>query len=137
NAGMTGVGSAGSSVFLWAGSTYANRNTAPIRFTRDGDAVFNKIDERGGNIGQFEIEGSGSQIGTLSVGSKFQVGNYLQLSADIETLFGKKGADSGGFGNFFEAKFDYTATFSAFTIAYNWQRSGTNRAMSLRAERGG
>ena len=42
NAGITGVGNS-EGVFFWAGSTYAGRNTAPIRFYRNGTGYLQNV----------------------------------------------------------------------------------------------
>lgn len=73
-AGITGEGTADTSVRVWAGSSKENRATAPFRVLQDGTAVMSKAEVTGkinaesGTIGGFEI-GSGRIGATASAGA--------------------------------------------------------------------
>lgn len=72
-AGITGEGTADTSVRVWAGASKDNRATAPFRVLQDGTAVMSKAEVTGkinaesGTIGGFEI-GSG-RIGATASGT--------------------------------------------------------------------
>lgn len=72
-AGITGQGTASTSVRVWAGASYENRGTAPFRVLQDGSFVATKATIEGninaisGSIGGFEI-GSG-RIGATASGT--------------------------------------------------------------------
>ena len=72
-AGITGEGTADTSVRVWAGASKENRATAPFRVLQDGTAVMSKAEVTGkinaerGTIGGFEI-GSG-RIGATASGT--------------------------------------------------------------------
>lgn len=51
NAGITGEGSI-DEVFLWGGSTFSNRDTAPIRFYRNGKGVLKNVQVEGDIIAE-------------------------------------------------------------------------------------
>lgn len=81
-AGITGNGTADTSVRIWAGASFGNRATAPFRVLQDGSFVATKgtitgtINATAGSIGGFEI-GSG-RIGA-SAGAGDTSGNGLAL----------------------------------------------------------
>lgn len=67
-AGITGQGTAATSVRFWAGASFENRNTAPFRVLQDGSVIMTKATVEGvikaisGSIGGFEI--ASGRIGT-------------------------------------------------------------------------
>lgn len=79
-AGMTGQGTAASSIRFWAGASFENRATAPFRVRQDGKVIMTnaevsgKINASSGEIGGFSIgqgrigvNGSGDQYAGLSI----------------------------------------------------------------------
>lgn len=85
NAGLTGVGTGNNNVFLWGGSTYANRNTAPLRLYRNGDAVFNQLTATGGTIGGFKIFSSHLESNVSYEGGRFTLNPGAGFIAFIRT----------------------------------------------------
>lgn len=71
-AGMTGNGTAASSIRFWAGASFENRATAPFRVQQDGSVVMTKATVEGiinaisGYIGGFKIEPGKIGYGTTS-----------------------------------------------------------------------
>lgn len=77
-AGMTGQGTAASSVRFWAGTSFENRSSAPFRVMQDGSVVMTKatvqgvVDAISGSIGGFRISsgkigyGSSSEMDTTT-----------------------------------------------------------------------
>jgi len=57
-AGLTGEGSGDSAVRIWAGSTYANRASAPFRVTQGGDVFTNNLTA----VGDFKTAVSGTRV---------------------------------------------------------------------------
>lgn len=85
NAGITGVGSASDSVFIWGGSDYASRNSAPIQLKRNGDAIFKQIQAEGGKIGPFTITSHALTYGDSSVSNN----KYMTLDVLKEVRMGQ------------------------------------------------
>ena len=100
-AGITGDGTAESSVRFWAGTSYGNRTTAPYRVLQDGSFVSNKgtitgtIYANSGSIGGFSI--ASGRIGVAS----------------------SSGATSG-------SGFSLSDDFVKFSDSYTWASIGTN-----------
>jgi hypothetical protein len=100
-AGITGNGTAESSVRFWAGASYGNRNTAPYRVLQDGSFVATKgtitgtIYANAGTIGGFAI--ASGRIGVAS----------------------SSGATTG-------SGFSLYSSFIKFSDSYRWASIGTN-----------
>lgn len=100
-AGITGNGTAESSVRFWAGASYGNRTTAPFRVLQDGSFVATKgtitgtIYANAGTIGGFAI--ASGRIGVAS----------------------SSGATSG-------SGFSLYGSFIKFSDSYSWASIGTN-----------
>jgi hypothetical protein len=60
NAGITGIGTE-NDVFLWGGSTFSNRDTAPIRFYRNGTGYLSNVTVKGNII---------AESGSIGIGDK-------------------------------------------------------------------
>ena len=77
-AGMTGQGTAASSIRFWAGASFENRETAPYRVMQDGSVVMTKATVEGvikaisGTIGGFEFANG-------RIGSTYDSGSGLAL----------------------------------------------------------
>lgn len=71
-AGMTGNGTAASSIRFWAGASFENRATAPFRVQQDGSVVMTKATVEGvinalsGYIGGFKVEAGKIGYGSTS-----------------------------------------------------------------------
>ena len=71
-AGITGNGTAASSIRFWAGASFENRATAPFRVQQDGSVVMTKATVEGvinalsGYIGGFKVEAGKIGYGTTS-----------------------------------------------------------------------
>lgn len=71
-AGITGNGTAASSIRFWAGASFENRATAPFRVQQDGSVVMTKATVEGvinalsGYIGEFKVEAGKIGYGTSS-----------------------------------------------------------------------
>lgn len=80
-AGMTGQGTAASSIRFWAGASFENRATAPYRVMQDGSVVMTKatvegiINAKSGYIGGFRI-----QPGQIGYGSSSEQDNTHGLA---------------------------------------------------------
>lgn len=85
-AGITGDGTADSSIRFWAGASFENRATAPFRVQQDGSVVMTKATVEGvinalsGYIGGFKIETGKIGYGT---GSEQDTTNGLALLKDF------------------------------------------------------
>lgn len=102
-AGITGEGTAASSVRIWAGASTENRATAPFRVMQDGSVVMTKATVEGiinaisGTIGGFEI-GSG-RIGNV-YGSDSGLALYNDFIRFLSPGSGRKYAAIGDLGTF-------------------------------------
>lgn len=118
NAGITGVGVPDDSVFLWAGVPYAERNSAPIQLRRNGDAIFNQLQAKGGKIGSFNITFTGL---TYDIS-----GSYFNLLTNDGLKVGK--VVNAGRREFF---FAYEHSLPSVQIKSTGYWGGKNTALSL------
>ena len=100
NAGITGTGNT-DDVFFWAGSTYAGRNTAPLRFYRNGTGYLQNVTiegvvragriggENGWRVTEDEIT---SEKGNIVFKSTEKTGNlpdiFVGLGKSVNNYFG-------------------------------------------------
>lgn len=87
-AGITGVGTAGTDVRIWAGDTYENRATAPFRVLQNGTLY-----ATGATIGGIINAAAGSSIDYSILGNKptlgvFASANKITTAAGFANLFG-------------------------------------------------
>jgi hypothetical protein len=87
-AGITGVGTAGTDVRIWAGDTYANRATAPFRVLQNGTLY-----ATGATIGGVINAAAGSSIDYSILSNRptlgeFAAANKITSSAGFAALFG-------------------------------------------------
>lgn len=120
-AGMTGQGTAESSIRFWAGASFENRATAPFRVLQDGSVVMTKATVEGiikaisGSIGGFEIDqgrigvsddrtGTSDGLSLLSSFIKYSIRNtYKNIWAGIGSNVLPSSSGATGL-----ARFEYT-----------------------------
>lgn len=100
-AGITGQGTASTSVRIWAGASYENRGTAPFRVLQDGSFVATKATIEG------NIKATSGTIGGFEIGS------------------GRIGATASGTGTTGQGLSLYN-DFIKFADSYRWASIGTN-----------
>ena len=124
-AGLTGVSSGDSATRIWAGSTFANRDSAPFRVTQGGFLYANNANITGtitATSGSFSgtITSANATItgGSLKVGTNFEVDTSGKLKATNADITGKITATSGSF----------SGTISGATIQSSTMYTGTTSA---------
>ena len=98
--GLASTVTAGDDVRFWAGATFANRATAPLRFTEAGAAAFSSIAVTGGNI-----DTTGGYI--RATGSVLESGSNAAI-VGVPSTSGRLGVV--GIGNSEHGIYGYTAT---------------------------
>lgn len=124
-AGITGVGTAGTDVRIWAGETYANRATAPFRVLQNGT-----LHATGAVIGGVLTAAPGSSIDYSILSNKptlgeFAAANKITTAAGFAALFG-----SGVIGTQYLVVDDllaFNATIGGFTINADKLRTTNGR----------
>ncbi len=125
-AGITGQGTAASSVRFWAGASFKNRATAPFRVLQDGSVVMTKADIKGvinavsGLIGGFEIApgriGVAETIGGSSNDGLTILKSFIKYSENTSDRSIWSGIGTNVFPSYFGfpclARFEYTDSYS-------------------------
>jgi hypothetical protein len=122
NAGITGYGTAASSVRMWAGSTFANRATAPYRVMQDGSFVATNAQITGvikATSGEFsgELKGAYGSFKTLNcVNENGNILGNITFGSDGRIWFnGCSLAHQAATGPFLTSDVFVRGTFGAYT----------------------
>lgn len=117
NVNSAGIGKYNSSYAFWAGTSFDNRNSAPFRVKHDGTVVCEKIEAKGGSIGNWVITGNGS------------ITNGYDFTNDLSDLINATSTGMGTFGKgnwaFWAGNGRFSVNNEGFLYAQNANIQGT------------